>query len=284
MGNRPSRPLVALVVVSLALGSVALVPNVTAQTQDTQTQGTQVGGTQTQAGGRTATCDFPALYDRSINSVVSVGVRTPRGAGEGSGFVYERSGSTGYIVTNNHVVAGATRLRVQFNRGQMRDAEVVGTAPKRDLAVLGVRNVPSYVDTLPIAKGEAEPGQAVAALGSPLGLQGTITEGVVSGVNRTLPSRHGATISGVVQTDAAINPGNSGGPLVSCEGRVVGVNTAGIVGGENLGFAISSRMLRKTVPPLVRDARKNQSEISMRSPSSVSVSAMGSLTSRTPLR
>ncbi|MGA9400443.1 S1C family serine protease [Haladaptatus sp.] len=279
MGNRPSRPLVVLVVVSLALGSVAFVSTVTVQAQ-----GTQVEGTQTQSGGQTATCDFPALYDRSIDSVVSVGVRTPRGAGEGSGFVYERSGSTGYIVTNNHVVADATRLRVQFNRRQMRDAEVVGTAPKRDLAVLRVRNVPSYVDTLPIARGEAEPGQAVAALGSPLGLQGTITEGVVSGVDRTLPSRHGATISGVVQTDAAINPGNSGGPLVSCDGRVVGVNTAGIVGGENLGFAISSRMLRKTVPPLVRDARKNQSEISMRSPSSISFSAMGSLTSRTPLR
>ncbi len=274
MGNRPSRPLVAIVVVSLVLGGVAFVPNATVRAQGEQTQGQ----------GQTATCNFSTLYDRTIDSVVSVGVRTPRGAGEGSGFVYERSDSTGYIVTNNHVVTDATRLRVQFNRGQMRKAAVVGTAPKRDLAVLRVRHVPSYVDALPIAKGKSEPGQEVAALGSPLGLQGTITEGIVSGVNRTLPSRHGATISGVVQTDAAINPGNSGGPLVSCNGRVVGVNTAGIIGGENLGFAISSRMLRKTVPPLLHHVRKNQSEISMRSPSSVFSSAMGSLISRTPLR
>ncbi len=272
MGNRPSRPLVAIVVVSLVLGSVAFVPAESVRAQGTRTQE------------RTATCDFSTLYDRSIDSVVSVGVRTPRGAGEGSGFVYKIVGSTGYIVTNDHVVADATRLRVQFSRGQMRDAEVVGTAPKRDLAVLRVRHVPSYVDSLPIATDRVEPGQSVAALGSPLGLQGTITEGIVSGVNRTLPSRHGATISGVVQTDAAINPGNSGGPLVSCDGRVVGVNTAGIIGGENLGFAISSRMLREAVPPLIHHARKNQSEISMRSPSSVSSSAMGSLTSRTPLR
>jgi S1-C subfamily serine protease len=230
-------------------------------------------------------CNFAALYDRSIDSVVSVGVETRRGAGEGSGFVYELSDGVGYVVTNQHVVAGATRLRVQFNRGQWRNANVVGTAPRRDLAVLRVRNVPSYVDSLPLAERRAEPGQSVAALGSPLGLQGTITQGVVSGVNRTLPSRHGAAISGVVQTDAAINPGNSGGPLVNCDGRVVGVNTAGIVGGENLGFAISAAMLREAVPPLVRDARqKNQSVISMRSPSSVSSSTMGSLTSRTPLR
>ncbi|WP_231185615.1 trypsin-like peptidase domain-containing protein [Haladaptatus sp. DYF46] len=230
-------------------------------------------------------CDFSTLYDRSIDSVVSVGVETRRGTGEGSGFVYELSNGVGYVVTNQHVVAEATRLGVQFNRGQWRNADVVGTAPRRDLAVLRVRNVPSYVDSLPLAEGRAEPGASVAALGSPLGLQGTITQGVVSGVNRTLPSRHGATISGVVQTDAAINPGNSGGPLVNCDGRVVGVNTAGIAAGENLGFAVSASTVRKTVPPLVRDARqKNQSEISMRSPSSVSSSTMGSLTSRTPLR
>lgn len=275
MRNRPSRQLAVVLVASfLVVGSVAYLPDGIVRAKQSQ----QVQGAKT-------TCDFSALYDRSIDSVVSVGVETPRAAGEGSGFVYELSGSTGYVVTNQHVVEGATRLRVQFNRGQWRRATVVGTAPRSDLAVLRVRNVPNYVDTLPVAKQQAEPGQSVAALGSPLGLQGTITQGVVSGVNRTLPSRHGSTISGVVQTDAAINPGNSGGPLVNCRGRVVGVNTAGIVGGENLGFAISARMLRKTVPPLVDDARqKNQSDISMRSPSSASSSTMGSLTSRTPLR
>jgi S1-C subfamily serine protease len=288
MGTRPrllSRRLtvaiVTVVAVLLVTASWGFVPaNGIAWAQNAR------GAGQVQRTGQ-STCDFSGLYDRSIDSVVSVGVETTRSVGEGSGFVYELSNGVGYVVTNRHVVAGASRLRVQFNRGQWRPANVVGTAPRRDLAVLRVRNVPSYVDSLPLAERRAEPGQSVAALGSPLGLQGTITQGVVSGVDRTLPSRHGAAISGVVQTDAAINPGNSGGPLVNCEGRVVGVNTAGIVGGENLGFAISAAMVRQAVPPLVRDARqKNQSEISMRSPSSVSFSAstMGSLTSRTPLR
>ncbi|EFW93882.1 serine proteinase [Haladaptatus paucihalophilus DX253] len=286
MGTRPLPPsrtltvaIVSVAAVLLVTASWGVVPSwgTVASNGTVRAQGTQ--------GAEQSTCDFSSLYDRSIDSVVSVGVETPRSEGEGSGFVYELTEGVGYVVTNQHVVAQATRLRVQFDRGQWRRATVVGAAPKRDLAVLRVQNVPSYVESLSLAEQRAEPGQSVAALGSPLGLQGTITQGVVSGVNRTLPSQHGATISGVVQTDAAINPGNSGGPLVNCNGRVVGVNTAGIVGGENLGFAIPASALRETVPPLVDGSRqKNQSEISMRSPSSVSTSLMGSRTSRTPLR
>ncbi|WP_266079009.1 S1C family serine protease [Haladaptatus caseinilyticus] len=207
---------------------------------------------------RALPCQYPSLYDESIDSVVAVGVETPRGIGEGSGFVYRlsKSNSSGYIVTNEHVVAGATELSVQFNRGEFRRAEIVGTSPRTDLAILRIERVPNYVDSLSLANERAEPGQRVAALGNPLGLQGTITQGVVSGVDRTLPTRQGFSIPGAIQTDAAINPGNSGGPLVTCGGRVIGVNTAGIVGGENLGFAIPAQAVRRTVPSLIGDANR----------------------------
>ncbi|WP_458190521.1 S1C family serine protease [Haladaptatus sp. NG-WS-4] len=238
------------------------------------------------------TCDFSTLYDQTIDSVVAVRVETPQGVGEGSGFVYETDGTndSAHIVTNQHVIAMADDVEVQFNEGEFMDAEVVGTSPEVDLAVLQVEGVPNYSGSLPLAETPAEPGESVAAIGNPLGLQGTITEGVVSGVNRTIPVRRGFSIPGALQTDAAINPGNSGGPLVSCEGRVVGVNTAGIAEGENLGFAIPASVVREEVPPIIENAerpngsmRTNQSVISMRSSDAPS-STMGKKTSRTPLR
>ncbi|WP_435155639.1 S1C family serine protease [Haladaptatus sp. DFWS20] len=242
MGNRLLVLLVTGVVVTSTVGAVAAGQT---QLRDGQNQPSQP-------------CEYSALYDETIDSVVAVRVETSRGIGEGSGFVYRltESNSTAYIVTNEHVVAEASRLEVQFNRGEFRRATVVGTAPRTDLAVLRVERVPGYVDSLPLADGRAEPGQRVAALGNPLGLQGTITQGVVSGVNRTLPTQRGFSISGAIQTDAAVNPGNSGGPLMSCEGRVIGVNTAGIVGTENLGFAIPVRIVRRTVPSLIADANR----------------------------
>ncbi|GAA0224686.1 S1C family serine protease [Haladaptatus pallidirubidus] len=248
MENRPFVLLVAVVVVTSS-GGFAEIGSAQPQTAQNQ-QGQHVQNQQAQS------CQYPALYDRTIDSVVAVRVETARGVGEGSGFVYRLfdSDSAGYIVTNEHVVADAAALEVQFNRGEFRPAEVVGTAPRADLAVLRVERIPGYVDSLSLATGRAEPGQRVAALGNPLGLQGTITQGVVSGVNRTLPTRQGFSIPGAIQTDAAINPGNSGGPLVTCRGRVIGVNTAGIVGSENLGFAIPVPVVRRTVPSLVGDA------------------------------
>ncbi|WP_458208206.1 S1C family serine protease [Haladaptatus sp. NG-SE-30] len=204
------------------------------------------------------TCDYTSLYDRTIDSVVAVRVETPRGVGQGSGFVYDADGSndSAHIVTNQHVVVMADSVEVQFNEGEFREAEVVGTSPEVDLAVLRVEGVPNYSSSLELAETPAEPGESVAAIGNPLGLQGTITQGVVSGVNRTVPVRQGFSIPGAIQTDAAINPGNSGGPLMSCEGRVVGVNTAGIVEGENLGFAIPARVVEEEIPPIIENAER----------------------------
>ncbi|SIR50515.1 Trypsin-like peptidase domain-containing protein [Haladaptatus litoreus] len=251
MINRPFVLFVAVVVVTSSGGFAEIGSEQSRNVQNQQVQ--NIHNQQAQ------TCQYPELYDETIESVVAVRVETARGIGEGSGFVYRlESNSTGYIVTNQHVVADADGLEVQFNRGEFRPAEVVGTAPRTDLAVLRVEQIPSYVDSLSLANGRAEPGQRVAALGNPLGLQGTITQGVVSGVNRTLPTRQGFSIPGAIQTDAAINPGNSGGPLVTCDGRVVGVNTAGIAGGENLGFAIPARVVRQTVPPLINDGNRTR--------------------------
>lgn len=199
-------------------------------------------------------CNFESLYDETIQSVVTVQVITERGPSLGSGFVYD---DEGHVVTNQHVVGNASTVEIQFNRGQWRTAEVVGTDAYSDLAVLDVKNVPDYATPLELESGIPEPGQPVAAFGSPLGLPGTITNGIVSGTNRSLPAG-GPTgpqfsIPNTVQTSAAINPGNSGGPLVNCAGRVIGVNTATASGGENTGFAVPASRIERVVPSLLEN-------------------------------
>ncbi len=150
---------------------------------------------------------------------------------------------TGLILTNNHVVEGTTSVTVSFNDGehdQPLPAEVVGTEPGRDLAVLRVKA--SDLTPVELARSSAlRLGDPVIAIGFPLDLGGpTVTSGIVSGLDRTIEGREG-DLTGLLQTDAAINPGNSGGPLVDRAGRLVGINTAGIRedGTEGIGFAIA---------------------------------------------
>ena len=220
------------------------------------------GGTATPAAGtaavgtngpaQTATCDYASLYNRTIDSVV--GVRT--NAGQGSGFVYQVSETNGtsYVVTNAHVVGDARSVIVQFSTEDTRRGEVVGRDRVADLAVVRVSDTPETVEALPVAQSPPDPGRKVAALGSPFGLDESITHGIVSGVNRSLPTTQGAAIPTTIQTDAPINPGNSGGPLVTCDGTVVGVNTAGVPAarGDNVGFAVSSTLVQQVVPSLLR--------------------------------
>jgi len=204
---------------------------------------------QQRAGGA---CNYTELFDRTIDSVVSV----QRETGQGSGFLYrvEGNGSTSYVVTNAHVVGDASDVTVGFRRGESRAGTVVGRDVSSDLAVVEVTETPDYAEALPISDDSPEHGERVAALGSPFGLDETITHGIVSGLNRSLPTTQGYTIPNVVQTDAPISSGNSGGPLVTCAGEVVGVNTAGIAaqGAENIGFAVSSSLIDRIVPSLVR--------------------------------
>jgi len=192
--------------------------------------------------------DYVALYDATIDSVVTIQAVTDRGTSQGTGFVYD---GNGHVVTNEHVVGDSEDVTVRFADGTWREATVVGTDVYTDLAVLEVQSVPTAAEPLPIAATNPETGQRVAALGSPFGLEGTITSGIVSGVNRSMRTEAGFSIPATVQTDAPINPGNSGGPLVSMNGTVVGVNRA--KQGDNVGYAISPQVVERVVPGLIRN-------------------------------
>ncbi|WP_435360713.1 S1C family serine protease [Haloarchaeobius sp. DFWS5] len=203
---------------------------------------------------------YTALYRTTIPAVVSIYPTTDHHYhGSGSGFVYDEDG---HIVTNQHVVARAETVECRFSGGEWRSATVVGTDPATDLAVVRVAGLPDYVTPLPVAESNPEPGVPVAALGNPMGLDGTISAGIVSGVNRSMPTGEGFTIPDTVQTDAPINPGNSGGPLVTLDGEVVGVNRARQ--GDNIGFAISPKLVRRVVPDLVARGHTDHATLHVR--------------------
>ncbi len=179
--------------------------------------------------------------------------------GSGSGFVWDKEG---HIVTNNHVVAGADRIRVRFADGTIVEAEVVGSDPDSDLAVLKVDVDAALLRPVRLATDDVRVGQLAIAIGSPFGLENTMTVGFISAIGRLLPVDRGApdephySIPDVIQTDAPINPGNSGGVLVNDEGKVIGVTSAIISparASAGIGFAIPSRIVAKVVPVLIEE-------------------------------
>ena len=193
---------------------------------------------------------YTSVYRDTIDSVVLVTVTGPRGGGGlGSGFVIDEQ----HIVTNNHVVESATDdgVEIQFSTEEWRTASIVGTDPYSDLAVLRVDSMPDDVSGLSIIDREPAIGQEVLALGNPFGLDASISQGIISGVDRVLPSPSGFSIPAAIQTDAPVNPGNSGGPLVGLEGDVFGIVFAGA--GQAIGFAISPRLANRVVPALIED-------------------------------
>lgn len=207
------------------------------------------------------------LYQQTSESVVLVEVISQVGSlqtgGQGSGFVYS---SDGYIITNNHVVEGADSITVTFPDWGYKQADFVGADAYSDLAVVKV----NMTGLRPIPLGSIEdlqPGQTVLAIGNPFGLEGTITKGIVSQKDRLLDTEAGFTIPNVIQTDAAINPGNSGGPLITLEGKVIGVNTA-IQSGTGtwigIGFAISVETVKRVVPELIDKGYYQHSWIGIR--------------------
>jgi serine protease Do len=191
---------------------------------------------------------YADVYEETIDSVVLVTVfgdeATPDGLG--SGFVVDDR-----VVTNDHVVGDAGEVEVQFRDEQWRSANVAGTDVHSDLAVLEVDDVPDDATGLSLAEDEPTVGQEVLALGNPLGLDASISQGLVSGVDRSLPSPTGFSIPAAIQTDAPVNPGNSGGPLVDLAGDVVGVVFAGA--GQTIGFAIAAGLANRVVPALATD-------------------------------
>jgi 2-alkenal reductase len=178
------------------------------------------------------------------------------GMGAGSGFVWD---AAGHIVTNNHVVEGAQVIGVRLGADRTVRAELVGTAPDYDLAVL--RPVGPLEPAAPTPLGSSHDlavGQTVYAIGNPFGLSRSMSSGIISALGRHLPTASGREIQGVIQTDAAINPGNSGGPLLDSAGRLIGVNTAILSGSGSsagVGFAVPVDVVNEVVPQLIRHGR-----------------------------
>lgn len=203
-----------------------------------------------------------SVADKVLPSVVSIDVRAERGRGEGSGVVLS---TDGLIITNSHVVGMAAqggRIEVRFDNGTTAPATIVGTDPATDIAVIKAE---TSAPLTPIALGTSanlNEGQAVAAVGSPLGLSGTVTTGIVSALDR--PVRAGgaqsdqSTVIDAIQTDAAVNPGNSGGALVNMNGELIGINSAiasmgqGTSGSIGLGFAIPVDQARRIADQLIK--------------------------------
>lgn len=194
---------------------------------------------------------YRQAYRNFMPSVVHINVYKEvegrRVTSQGTGFVYDEEG---VIVTNHHVIEDADRVEVKFFDRIWIEADIIGEDRYSDLAVLEMDEVPFNIQSLEVSETNPEPGMVVVALGSPLGLEGTITQGIVSGVNRTIRTE-GRLIPDAVQTDASIDPGNSGGPMIGDDGKVVGVNTA--KRGENIGFAVSAALINRIVPRLVEE-------------------------------
>jgi serine protease Do len=210
-------------------------------------------------------------YSRTVTGVaerltpsvahLAVARRTRRGRAEGAGSGVAIS-SDGYMLTSAHVVAGGHRVTASFSDGRELQAEVIGADPLSDLAVVRA----DARDLSPAQLGDADElrvGQLVVAIGSPMGLAGTVTAGVVSALGRSLPTQSGSAgrlVENVIQTDAALNPGNSGGALSDSLGRVIGVNTA--VAGIGLGLAVPiNDATRKIISALMKEGRVRRAYI-----------------------
>jgi S1-C subfamily serine protease len=213
------------------------------------------------AASTTESLSVSEIYEQDYKGVVEItsmsSQSSPLGGeqqaqGQGSGFVFD---TEGHIVTNDHVVEGAETVSVRFWDGSTYDATIVGTDPSTDLAVIKVDAPADVLQPLEVGDStQLSVGEGVVAFGSPFGLEGTVTSGIVSALNREITSPSNFTISNSIQTDAAINHGNSGGPLVNAVGQVIGVNTqikSESGGSDGIGFAIPSSTVSSIVPQIV---------------------------------
>ncbi len=204
------------------------------------------------------------ISDRASESVVEITVDTTSGSplgaqqqqAQGSGFVYDENGD---VVTNDHVVEGADSISVRFWNGATYKAKLVGSDPSTDLAVIKVSAPASLLRPLQLAdSSKVAVGDPVVAIGSPFGLQGTVTSGIVSALHRAMTAPNNFTINDSIQTDAAINHGNSGGPLLDAHAEVVGINSqidSDSGGSDGVGFAVPSDTVRAIATQLIQSGK-----------------------------
>jgi serine protease Do len=182
-----------------------------------------------------ASSDFSAIIESAVKSVVTIKTNL----GQGSGFVIAGGG---YVVTNEHVIDGATAATAITYDGKTHSVTLVGKNVNMDIALLKIGET-NYSPLILADSDNIQVGEKVIAIGNPLGLQFSVSEGIVSAVHRTGDNK----INGYIQTDASLNPGNSGGPLIDTEGKVIGINNFKVSGSESLGFALESNYIKDTV-------------------------------------
>jgi putative serine protease PepD len=247
---------IAALIAAIGLGAGAGATSYAVLTDDPTTVVRQVTVTDSEPAATADGLAIGDIYQRSHKAAVEITASATQFSGtqaaQGSGFVYD---DDGHVVTNQHVVEGASSISVRFWDGSTRSARLIGTDPSTDLAVIRVDAPASVLEPLRLGDStRVDVGDGVVALGSPFGLEGTITSGIVSALHRQMTAPNNFTIIDSIQTDAAINHGNSGGPLLDSQGRVIGVNAqieSESGGSDGVGFAIPSNTVRSIVSQII---------------------------------
>jgi len=257
--GKSSKILLGGVVLSVVLLSMAWIPLLPLVLEQDNSYSSEIQPVFAQQLQYSENISLVKLFEQSELGVVSISVTKTSAHGDtasaASGFVFDKKG---HIITNNHVVENTKKISVTFVDGRSYSAEIVGTDPYADIAVIKLDVNPEKLYPLPIGdSSKLKVGEQVAAIGNPFGLSGSMTSGIVSQLGRLLPVQGSSfSIPDVIQTDAAINPGNSGGPLLNMKGQVVGINTAiyssdGSFSG--VGFSIPSNLVLKIIPTLIKE-------------------------------